>query len=70
MTQETVSQTSEITTFNLIKYWAVFNLTCNFKNICIGDRMSVQIMLPQNRPKILPQNRPKRVVLFLVHTAA
>ena len=62
MTQETVSQTSEITTFNLIKYWAVFNLTCNFKNICIGDRMSVQI--------ILPQNWPKRVVLFLVHTDA
>ena len=25
MTQETVSQTGEITTFNLIKYWAVFN---------------------------------------------
>ena len=62
MTQETVSQTSEITTFNLIKYWAVFNLTCNFKNICIGDRMSVQI--------ILPQNWPKRVDLSLVHTAA
>ena len=62
MTQETVSQASEITTFNLIKYWAVFNLTCNFKNICIGDRMSVQI--------ILPQNWPKRVVLSLVYTAA
>ena len=62
MTQETVSQTSEITTLNLIKYWAVFNLTCKFENVCIGDRMSGQI--------ILTKNWPKRVVLSLVHTAA